>query len=969
MSRPMQAYPYPVRPEYHPLYTRRTVKAVTFDQLGSQIRFIALRWFERDETGRIINIDRTLDLYTQVFRLCDIIWPEYTFLFAPNFKEVIDALAERGLYVFDFWGYVPGSGRTADNMWAEYQPPEDVYRYLCEKLGDHFIGFDNGEQDGRYIYGYAPQMCPAYADRKRQYHNFQRHFQKLGDHMHHYTTVLASLMSLHYFAKDDNVLLLGAETAQALPSTNMWFAFIRGAGKQYGLLWYGNASVFNRWGFKSYFMSTGGQDSYERGDPENGASLSLLKRILYTEYMYNSVMLGYDMGWLNDDHQCACIDPRYCEKRENEYLNPLGIVQERLRLFVEKHGSPGILYTPVCLYAGFFNGWQPPRHLYTRNIYTAWGNRPYSGGDHQLHRLLDLIWPGYNDCSYFRDERGFLTATPYGDLADIILDDVRPELLGAYRLLLVCGDGDLTYESYGKILRFVRGGGHAVLTADQLCASPVGRIDPDYLGYAGIKALSRQAETDRYAVSLADGATVVAAENGVPLISEFRLGEGKISVIYAPYGLEPTGFRPFADGEPQIYDGGRFNPVGQSIPELYRFVPAVQAYLSACLDETVFLCPTSRELQYAVNIIDDKTFTLLVVNNQYHTISFDIVCRTAAILATEELAIEDVTPDTPGYYPPAQYVARDFGRAGQGDLTIAPCDVRIFRIRTETAAIHILPELAWEKERAALYLTLPDDLGIKDAIIRNPTLTNHFAGLKVPGRYFEKSDRDALAEEAAYARRRGVKIIVDYSSLINHYPDFSFLRNVPGRTEETEQRFASILEKATLFDCDRALIILQRNAENALSEPDARRNLLQTLQNLQAIAFRHNVTLYAQNGRSLKSTTTANPSDFTAEVLREADCKIRFAFNLCHSIASHEETNEALNRFAPAALLLSAPTIDAFGQTFDEHRPVSTSDFGDLARHCLNARLDWDFICLDGDYESFDRVVADLAVLNGSELL
>lgn len=262
----MQAYPYPVRPEKHPLYAKRRVKAVTSDQLGGKIRFIALRWFERDETGRIININRTLDLYTKTFKLCDVAWPEYTFLFAPNFKEVVDALAERGLYVFDFWGYVPGSGRTADNMWAEYQPPEDVYQYLCEKLGDRFIGFDNGEQDGRYIYGYAPQMCPAYGDRKRQYLNFQRHFQKLGDHMHNYTTVLASLMSLHYFAKDDNVIMLGSETAQALPSTNMWFSFIRGAGKQYGLLWYGNASVFNRWGFKSYFMTTDGKDSYEKGD-------------------------------------------------------------------------------------------------------------------------------------------------------------------------------------------------------------------------------------------------------------------------------------------------------------------------------------------------------------------------------------------------------------------------------------------------------------------------------------------------------------------------------------------------------------------------------------------------------------------------------------------------------------------------------------------------------------------------------
>jgi hypothetical protein len=959
----IKAYPYPVRPEKHPLYTRRQVKAVTSDQLGGKIRFIALRWFERDETGLIININRTLDLYTKVFQLCDVIWPEYTFLFAPNFKEVVDALAERGLYVFDFWGYVPGSGRTADNMWAEYQPPEEVYQYLCEKLGDHFIGFDNGEQDGRYIYGYAPQMCPAYGDRKRQYLNFQRHFQKLGDHMHNYTTVLASLMSLHYFAKDDNVLMLGAETPQALPSTNMWFSFIRGAGKQYGLLWYGNASVFNRWGFKSYFMSTDGKDSYEKGDPENGASLSLLKRILYTEYMYNSAMLGYDMGWLNDDHQCACIDPKYCIQRENEFLNPLGIVQERLYHFVEKHGSPGILYTPVCLYAGFFNGWQPPRHLYTQNIYTAWGNRPYTGGDHQLHRLLDLIYPGYNDCSYFRDERGFLTATPFGDLADVLLDDARQNLLNTYRLMLVCGDGDLTYESYRKILRFAQNGGQVVLTADKLENSPVGKIDPDFLLPIGILSLTRQISHTGYDVTLSNDVRVVAEENGIPLISETRLGQGKISVIYVPCGIEPTGCRLFQDHEPKVYDGKRFNPVEKSIPELYRLVPAVQQYLSECLDGTVFLRPTSRDLQYTVNIIDDRTFTMLVANNQYNTIRFDIECLTAAILAIEEQVIEDVTPDTPGYYPPEKYISRDFGQAGQGEYEIAPCDVRIFRVHTGTAAIEIMPEIPDAENNAGLYLTLPDTLGIKDAIIQNPTLLDHFEGLKVQGRYFEKCDPVALAEEAAYARRRGVKIIVDFSSLINHYPDFSFLRNIAGRTEESEQRFAGILQKASLFDCTRALMILQRNAENALDYADAWQNMLITLKNLQSKAASHGVALYVQNGRSLKSTTTANAADFTSEMIKAADCGIKLAFNLCHSLASHEDTKEAIARFAPSALLLSAPHIDGFGQSFDDHLPISSSIYGELARTCVSLLPECDFICLDGVYENFDRVYTDLETL------
>jgi hypothetical protein len=49
--------------------------------------------------------------------------------------------------------------------------------------------------------------------------------------------------------------LIGAETAQALPNNQVYYAFIRGAGKQYGVPWFGNASIFNRWGFKTYGSS------------------------------------------------------------------------------------------------------------------------------------------------------------------------------------------------------------------------------------------------------------------------------------------------------------------------------------------------------------------------------------------------------------------------------------------------------------------------------------------------------------------------------------------------------------------------------------------------------------------------------------------------------------------------------------------------------------------------------------------
>ena len=75
-------------------------------------------------------------------------------------------------------------------------------------------------------------------------------------------TALSSLTLGHYFLQEGNHVLLGAETAQALPDSQLYYAFIRGAGKQYGVHWFGNASVFNRWGGRTTARRSATADTF-----------------------------------------------------------------------------------------------------------------------------------------------------------------------------------------------------------------------------------------------------------------------------------------------------------------------------------------------------------------------------------------------------------------------------------------------------------------------------------------------------------------------------------------------------------------------------------------------------------------------------------------------------------------------------------------------------------------------------------
>ncbi|MCU0248388.1 MAG: hypothetical protein MUC42_17600 [Bryobacter sp.] len=242
---PIRVYSHLLAPREHPDYERRAVQPPTWSTFKNRTQFTTLRGFNV-ENDRIIGYAEELEKFTRKFELGDVVWPSYPILFATNLAEFAGEIARRDLYLFDIWGYVPGSG--PGGYWQQFRAPKEAFTTLEQTLGERWLGTDIGEQDGRYIGGYANQMTPASADRFQQYLNFQRHFERMSDDLGNRHATLVSLNFGHYFLKEGTYTLIGAETAQALPNSQVYYAFIRGAGKQYGVPWFGNASIYNRWG-------------------------------------------------------------------------------------------------------------------------------------------------------------------------------------------------------------------------------------------------------------------------------------------------------------------------------------------------------------------------------------------------------------------------------------------------------------------------------------------------------------------------------------------------------------------------------------------------------------------------------------------------------------------------------------------------------------------------------------------------
>ncbi|NLE38007.1 MAG: hypothetical protein GX621_08285, partial [Pirellulaceae bacterium] len=450
---PHRVYNHLLDPREHPDYERRAVKPPSWDTFGNRTQFITLRGFQINADQMIVNYEKDLDRYTRQHELGNVIWPTLSILFAKNLDALADEIKRRDLFLFDLWSYVPGSGPPGD--WQAYRPPAEAFKTLESKLGERWLGTDIGEQDGRYLGGYANQMTPASASPLEQYFHFQRHFERMGDDLGHKHATLVSLNFGHYFLTEGTYTLIGAETAQALPNGQVYYSFIRGAGKQYGVPWFGNASVWNRWGYKNY------EASGEGFGPNKGTSLSLMKRLLYSHILYNSVAVGFESGWFVGDA-----------------LSPIGRVQQSAPRWVKENGQPGVMLAPVALLLDFYRGWTFPRHLYTDNVYRVWGNLPYEPGDYLTDAVLDMLYPGYQDSSYYHDESGFLSPTPYGDIADCLMSDAPSWLLDRYAVVVVAGALSGGREIRDKLQTYVDRGGHLVITRGNLARLPGGIAAP-----------------------------------------------------------------------------------------------------------------------------------------------------------------------------------------------------------------------------------------------------------------------------------------------------------------------------------------------------------------------------------------------------------------------------------------------------------------------------------------------------------
>ena len=921
----IRIYDHLFNPHEHPDYIRKFVKPPNWKTFNYQTQFITLRDLEGD-------FKKKLDDYTIRYDLGKVVWPSYSLLYLNNINDIIDEIKKRDLFLFDIWGYVPGSG--PGGYWQQFHPPSETLKMFETKLGDHWLGMDNGEQDGRYVGGYANHMVPLAGSRLQQYYNFQNHFQALCNELGNKMATLVSLNFGHYFLKEGVYTFIGAETAQGLPNAQVYYSFIRGASKQYGVPWFGNTSVWNRWGYKTYTVN-----KELRGGPTMGTSLSLLKRLLYSQIFYNSMMVGFESGFLNDGK-----------------LGSIGEIQHHANQWVQQFGQTGNMIIQVALMLDFYAGWSFPRHLYSSEIYKVWGNLPYEPGDYLTNSVLDMFYPGYQNSSYFHNENGFNVPTPYGDVVDCILSDSPAWLLQRYPVVVLAGKITCDLELNDKLKSYVKSGGHLLLTAENLKQLPDGLFgantsDDEMVCKAGeiihFNDVQLREETDFTVNKLIypKDAEILASCRNQALAIQIRADKGKVTIMASPFGITEKTVAPYIKSE-----------IDQSFPNPFPLLKHVYKIFDEVFSSQK-LFEVGHGLSYIINRKEPGSYNMLICNNSWEQKEFKIESEIGTIKDIREIKLKNQEQKEVGYLPHGL----EHLKVGKNSKAfIAGGSVRVFTVEVDES-IDTIQHVVPNPKISGRFLNLHNILDVKQEILRRPTFFNHFDGVVIDWKYIDNRDKEALFREEGWISRQKLNLMIDLSSGINLFPDIRLVNNDSIVFYENMARVKSLIEKMSVLGSHDLILGFHRGIQNNFSENEFYTSLAKSVSELGVYAKTKNINIH------LKLTVNHNiPLDILNQIINESETNNLFiAPCLPYVQIEHNSWKiiKDINSEKVKICFLSAYIEDSYGQLYDENTPLSGLKEESVLTNLLKThpQTKWVF---DGIYNSWNEEYQDIKYFN-----
>lgn len=906
-------------PARHALYARHFTQPPELAQYASRPNcssfcagFAAVRDFDMSSNS---SWAPTLDLYLGEEQdgglgLGNIVWPSYHAALSPAWPQLAALLRSRGVAATDLAGFVPGGVQDFDARSAE-----PSFSAGAAVLGSLYLGFDMGEQDVRYLWGYAHHVSlPGPSQRAEQLAAFLDYSSNIELKAEGRLVALSSsVYAVHHWAKSGLYTLLGSETSQSNGNAQILLAFDRGAAKAYGSLWYGQVSIFNWYGYKIPGDPSPSPDCVDQSShgPTCGTSLNLMKRLLYSQLAYDAAYFAFEGMWLFEG---------------NNSLTPIGRMQQRARRFAiesaELHGGLGLgVHVPtVAVMLDFVGGWTRPcdtrPHAYTP---AAWGNLPWDAADFLADAVMDALAPGYRAGTQLRNETGTMAPTPFGDAFDVLLSDAAPSVLALYDTIVLAHRAEAEPAALQRRLgRFLAGGGNVWASASSLgdlgglagvtvggCVSqPAGT----HVAVAGAADIVEALAFDLCGLTFSGPFEALATVGGQVAAARVAVGKGSLTIVAAgSYGMST------AANAGALYSCLPDEPDSRDSQAL-----RMAAFTRHFLEQSLGAASTfdlGGSLAWVPKRIAPALYSLTVTNPQLWEVPLAIASRLGAVAKVIEVPLDQSEKGEVGYLPHG-FEGADIGHSTNS--TVAGGDTRVFIVTLESDSSTEIPtpagpppEAAWAARR--LLRLQPGTGNLRRQIIARPSFEVAFGGVLIDSDYLYARSPAALAREAAWLQSRRVRIVVDFSASTTLFPGVRLCDDMGGYYAESMAMLRDVIAKMPLVGSRDALLTLHDTSELppanfSSGDPTGltRASIVATLQTLAAEAAGLNVSLHLR--RSSRNDNMAG-GGLGKQAAFAASAGVKIAPALAYAQISGDQAADAaslLQSGAASLLLLSS---------------------------------------------------------------
>jgi hypothetical protein len=497
------------------------------------------------------------------------------------------------------------------------------------------------------------------------------------------------------------------------------------------------------------------------------------------------------------------------------------------------------MHLPVALMTDFLSGWSFPRHLYSSETYKVWGALPYEAGDYLTDGVLDLLYPGYQDASYFHNERGFITPTPFGDIADCLLSDAPGWLLRQYAAVVIAGHLEPSAELSDTLAAYVRQGGHLVLTAANAAT-----LFPQ--GIAGIRVLpdTHTCQTEQGAITLhqltlsGEAKTVCQLDPGTPAAAIGKWDKGQVTIFASPYGVAE---------KPQCRLPAK-SAVDKALDNPHPLLPHVRDTLTTLFRKQMIFGTDGTSVTPGLSMATCRRaageYTVSLCNTTWQPQPFALTPLAGVITNITELVTDTSEKTAVGFLP--EGITNAVGK--DTATTIAGGGIRIFRVFTDETRgetpVEEIPFKLPSPNPTGRGLVLRNTSSVQRELLLRPTFFRHFDTVLIDWRYVSERDKTALASQAGWLKRQGVRIVVDLSSGINLFPDLRLINNDPEEYARSMALLETILDKMKAFQAKDLLISFHRLPENNFTRKAFNASLTDTCRTLARKAATAGITIH-----------------------------------------------------------------------------------------------------------------------------